>query len=82
VIGDVIRTDYGFDSFFFESGERGAHEKGGVEGEVGRFRRRHRSGRSAIALSVAGPVRRSLAPQKRRSLLTSSPLAPASSAAA
>jgi RHS repeat-associated protein len=30
-----------FDSFFCESGERGAHEKGGVEGEVGRFRRRH-----------------------------------------
>ena len=31
----------GFDSFFCEPGERGAHEKGGVEGEVGRFRRRH-----------------------------------------
>jgi hypothetical protein len=31
----------GFESFFCEPGERGAHEKGGVEGEVGRFRRRH-----------------------------------------
>jgi len=37
----ALRSHYGFDSFFCESGERGAHEKGGVEGEVGRFRRRH-----------------------------------------
>jgi transposase len=37
----ALRSHYGFDSFFCEPGERGAHEKGGVEGEVGRFRRRH-----------------------------------------
>ena len=33
--------DFGFDAFFCEPGIAGAHEKGGVEGEVGRFRRRH-----------------------------------------
>jgi transposase len=37
----ALRSHYGFDSFFCEAGEAGAHEKGGVEGEVGRFRRRH-----------------------------------------
>jgi transposase len=37
----ALRSHYAFDSFFCEPGERGAHEKGGVEGEVGRFRRRH-----------------------------------------
>ena len=37
----ALRSHYGFDSSFCLSGERGAHEKGGVEGEVGRFRRRH-----------------------------------------
>lgn len=37
----AMRSHYGFDSFFCEPGQRGAHEKGGVEGEVGRFRRRH-----------------------------------------
>ena len=31
----------GFDSFFCQPGKEGAHEKGGVEGEIGRFRRRH-----------------------------------------
>ncbi len=35
----ALRSHYGFDSFFCEPGERGAHEKGGVEGEVGRQRR-------------------------------------------
>ena len=30
-----------FDSFFCRPGQEGAHEKGGVEGEIGRFRRRH-----------------------------------------
>ena len=33
--------EYGFDSFFCRPGIEGAHEKGGVEGEIGRFRRRH-----------------------------------------
>lgn len=37
----VMRSHYGFDSFYCQPGIDGAHEKGGVEGEVGRFRRRH-----------------------------------------
>jgi transposase len=37
----ALRSHYGFDSFFCHPGVEGAHEKGGVEGEVGRFRRRH-----------------------------------------
>lgn len=37
----AMRSHYGFDSFFCFPGKDGAHEKGGVEGEVGRFRRRH-----------------------------------------
>jgi hypothetical protein len=36
-----LRSHYGFDSFFCVPGKAGAHEKGGVEGEIGRFRRRH-----------------------------------------
>lgn len=36
-----LRSHYGFESFFCEPGVAGAHEKGGVEGEIGRFRRRH-----------------------------------------
>ncbi|MBC7644247.1 MAG: IS21 family transposase, partial [Thermoleophilia bacterium] len=35
------RSHYGYASDFTLAGIRGAHEKGGVEGEVGRFRRRH-----------------------------------------
>ena len=37
----ALRSHFGFDVFFCEPGIAGAHEKGGVEGEVGRFRRRH-----------------------------------------
>ena len=37
----ALRSHYGYDSFFCEPGIGGAHEKGGVEGEIGRFRRRH-----------------------------------------
>ncbi len=37
----ALRSHYGFDSFFCLPGPGGAHEKAGVEGEVGRFRRRH-----------------------------------------
>ncbi|MDQ4072343.1 MAG: IS21 family transposase [Actinomycetota bacterium] len=37
----ALRSHYGFDSFYCLAGPEGAHEKGGVEGEVGRFRRRH-----------------------------------------
>lgn len=35
----LFRSHYGFDSFYCQPGIEGAHEKGGVEGEVGRFRR-------------------------------------------
>ena len=37
----ALRSHYGFDSFFCRPGLDGAREKGGVEGEIGRFRRRH-----------------------------------------
>lgn len=37
----TLRSHYGFDSFFCQPGLKGAHEQGGVEGEGGRFRRRH-----------------------------------------
>jgi len=37
----ALRSHYGFESFFCQPGVKGAHEKGGVEGEIGRFRRRH-----------------------------------------
>ncbi len=37
----ALRSHYGFESFFCIPGVDGAHEKGGVEGEIGRFRRRH-----------------------------------------
>ena len=36
-----LRSHYLFDSAFTRVGKQGAHEKGGVEGEVGRFRRNH-----------------------------------------
>lgn len=35
----LFRSHYGFDAFYCQPGIDGAHEKGGVEGEVGRFRR-------------------------------------------
>lgn len=37
----ALRSHYMFESVFCLPGKQGAHEKGGVEGEVGRFRRRH-----------------------------------------
>ncbi|MEB3065752.1 IS21 family transposase [[Mycobacterium] zoologicum] len=37
----ALRSHYGFDGFFCRPGKQGAHEKGGVEGEIGRFRRTH-----------------------------------------
>ncbi|MCO8308829.1 IS21 family transposase [Streptomyces sp. RKCA744] len=36
-----FRAHYGFDAFYCVPGEDGAHEKGGVEHEGGRFRRTH-----------------------------------------
>jgi len=35
----LYRSHMGFDAFYCQPGLSGAHEKGGVEGEVGRFRR-------------------------------------------
>ena len=37
----ALRSHYLFDSIFTTPGVEGAHEKGGVEGEVGRLRRNH-----------------------------------------
>lgn len=37
----LFRSHYGFDAFYCQPGVEGAHEKGGVEGEGGRFRRNH-----------------------------------------
>ena len=37
----ALRSHYLYESAFTRRGKQGAHEKGGVEGEVGRFRRRH-----------------------------------------
>lgn len=37
----ALRSHYLFESLFSTPGIKGAHEKGGVEGEVGRFRRNH-----------------------------------------
>jgi len=37
----TFRSHYGFDAFYCSPGVDGAHEKGGVEGEGGRFRRNH-----------------------------------------
>jgi transposase len=37
----ALRSHYLYESIFTRKGREGAHEKGGVEGEVGRFRRRH-----------------------------------------
>jgi transposase len=37
----ALRSHYLFESQFTTAGIQGAHEKGGVEGEVGRFRRNH-----------------------------------------
>ncbi len=37
----ALRSHYLFESLFTTPGIEGAHEKGGIEGEVGRFRRNH-----------------------------------------
>jgi transposase len=37
----AFRSHMGFQSFYCRPGQEGAHEKGGVEGEGGRFRRNH-----------------------------------------
>ena len=37
----ALRSHYLYECAFTRPGKQGAHEKGGVEGEVGRFRRNH-----------------------------------------
>jgi transposase len=37
----AFRSHYCFDAFYCQPGHEGSHEKGGVEGEGGRFRRNH-----------------------------------------
>ena len=37
----ALRSHYGFQSWYCRPGIEGSHEKGGVEGEIGRFRRNH-----------------------------------------
>jgi len=37
----ALRSHYVFEAEYTRPGKQGAHEKGGVEGEVGRFRRNH-----------------------------------------
>lgn len=37
----VFRSHYGFEAWYCQPGHEGSHEKGGVEGEGGRFRRNH-----------------------------------------
>ena len=37
----TFKSHYGFDAFYCRPGHEGSHEKGGVEGEGGRFRRNH-----------------------------------------
>ena len=37
----LLRSHFGFDSFYCRPGKDGAHEKGGVEGDIGWFRRNH-----------------------------------------
>jgi hypothetical protein len=37
----LFRSTMGFEAFYCMPGIAGAHEKGGVEGDIGRFRRNH-----------------------------------------
>jgi transposase len=37
----AFRSHFGLEAFYCHPGQEGAHEKGGVEGEIGRFRRNH-----------------------------------------
>jgi transposase len=49
----ALRSHYQYQSFFCLPGVGGAHEKGGVEGEIGRFRRRHLTPMPAVASLAA-----------------------------
>jgi hypothetical protein len=37
----AVRSHYGIEAFYCQPGIQGAHEKGGVEGQIGWFRRNH-----------------------------------------
>jgi hypothetical protein len=37
----AFKSHYGFEAWYYQPGHEGSHEKGGVEGEGGRFRRNH-----------------------------------------
>ncbi len=37
----ALRSHYGINAFYCQPGIQGAHEKGGVEGDIGWFRRNH-----------------------------------------
>lgn len=37
----MFRSHYGIEPFYCQPGKQGAHEKGGVEGDIGWFRRNH-----------------------------------------
>ena len=50
----AMRSHYGYDSLFCMPGVAGAHEKGGVEGEIGRFRRRRLTRPPRTATTPAG----------------------------
>jgi hypothetical protein len=41
--GAKAEVDFGLEVFYCQPGIEGAHEKGGVEGQIGWFRRNHRS---------------------------------------
>lgn len=44
-----LRSHYSFESFYCRPGIEGSHEKGGVESEIGRFRRNHLVPMPAVA---------------------------------
>ena len=54
----LFRSHFGFDAFYCQAGISGAHEKGGAEGEVGRFRR-NRLSRSPLSTHWTSSTRRS-----------------------
>jgi hypothetical protein len=47
----AFRSHYQFDPFYCRPGHEGSHEKGGVEGEGGRFRRNH-----CVPMPVVGSI--------------------------
>jgi transposase len=62
----ALRSHYLYDSWFTLVGRQGAHEKGGVEGEVGRFRRAHLV--PVPSVGSLGELNRRLATARERDL--------------